>query len=332
MVCIICPEHGEFFQRIDVHKRGSGCPKCCSSGALLNTKEFIIRANKRHAYKYDYSKSIYINTITPLVITCPEHGDFIKLPKHHLQGRACVECGKNKKSFDSFVESANITHHNKYTYFKDKFFGCTVSTKIQCPIHGIFEQIPSEHLRGSGCKECQYDAKRTAPEQFILSANTIHQYAYDYSMMRYLNNHTKISIICPLHGEFKQTPSNHLAGNGCPTCVGSNGERIINKYLRNRGVIFNPQHVYEHLLGVNGGLLRFDFYLPEFNTCIEYDGKQHFVHIPTFQTVAEYETLKQHDILKTEYCLKHNIELVRIRYDENILEKLESNYENRWHK
>jgi hypothetical protein len=87
-VCIICPEHGEFWQKPGIHLRGYGCPICGGSKRLTN-EEFIEKARLVHEDKYDYSKVNYINTSTKVCIICPEHGEFWQTPNSHLFGAGC---------------------------------------------------------------------------------------------------------------------------------------------------------------------------------------------------------------------------------------------------
>ena len=90
-VCIICPEHGEFWQEAYSHTKGCKCQACAGS-KKLTTEEFIEKARKVHGDKYDYSKVEYKNNRTPICIICPEHGEFWQLPINHLKGCGCKHC------------------------------------------------------------------------------------------------------------------------------------------------------------------------------------------------------------------------------------------------
>ena len=93
-VCIICPEHGEFWQTPNIHLCGHGCPKCglkhARDSRAYNTEEFIKRAKDRYGDKYDYSKVNYVNNSTKVLIKCPEHGWFWQTPSRHLIGEGCI--------------------------------------------------------------------------------------------------------------------------------------------------------------------------------------------------------------------------------------------------
>ena len=92
-VCIICPEHGEFFITPNNHVRGKGCKQCAieknASRCRLTIDDFLERAKKVHGDKYDYSKVEYLNNSTDVAIICPEHGVFFQTPGHHMDGEGC---------------------------------------------------------------------------------------------------------------------------------------------------------------------------------------------------------------------------------------------------
>lgn len=126
-----------------------------------------------------------------------------------------------KASINEFIAKARNVHGDKYDYSKVNYINATTKVCIICPIHGEFYQTPSRHLLG-GCKKCGVDTrvkKRTiSRDDFIKEANIKHNYKYDYSKVEYINSKTKICIICPIHGEFWQTPNSHLNGRQCVRC------------------------------------------------------------------------------------------------------------------
>ncbi len=97
-VTYTCYRHGEITQNAKVHSNGCGCPSCAKENAGMSLADFINKANVIHNYKYTYEKSIYINNRTPLIVTCPEHGDFEIRPANHLNGAGCKLCNLKKKS------------------------------------------------------------------------------------------------------------------------------------------------------------------------------------------------------------------------------------------
>lgn len=118
-----------------------------------------------------------------------------------------------KITTEEFIERAKKIHGDKYDYSKVKYVGSNTKVCIICPKHGEFWQLPSGHLSGSGCKQCVIDNITFTTEKFIEKAKEIHGDIYDYSKVEYVNNHTKVCIICPKHGEFWQLPMVHLRPN-----------------------------------------------------------------------------------------------------------------------
>ena len=157
-------------------------------------------------------------------------------------------------------------------------------------------------------------------ELFVYKSKKIHGDKYDYSLVNYINNKTKVEIICSEHGIFKQRPTDHLNGCGCPICRESKGEKKIRNFLNEKKIKFLPQYKFnncKHILQ-----LSFDFYLPEYNICIEYNGIQHYKPIEKFGGKNQFLIQNKCDNIKKEFCLKNNIKLIIIKYDNNILDEL----------
>ena len=223
-VCIICPEHGEFWQGPHEHLKGQGCPECkkktISNVKKGTTNSFIAKAKKIHGNKYDYSKVDYINTRTKVCIICPIHGAFWQKPMLHINQKCgCPKCnGTFKKTTEEFIEQARKMHGNKYDYSKVIYKATNKKVCIICPEHGEFWQTAYEHLDGHGCPKCSGKCRLTN-QDFIKRAKEIHGDRYDYSKVEYKNNLGKVCIICPEHGEFWQTASEHIRNHGCPKCA-----------------------------------------------------------------------------------------------------------------
>ena len=125
-------------------------------------------------------------------------------------------------TIEQFIKKVKVIHGNVYDYSLVEYKNAHTKVKIICPEHGIFEQKSYHHLRGQGCPECRYiksgNKLRSTTEQFIKKAKVVHGNKYDYSLVDYKNNKTKVKIICHEHGIFEQTPNHHLSGNGCSKC------------------------------------------------------------------------------------------------------------------
>lgn len=228
-VTILCPDHGPYTQIPNDHLQGKGC-KACGFASMkqkqrMTQDEFVTRSKKLHDSRYDYSLVDFVNGRTRVKIICPVHGIFLQMPEKHLTGQGCNRCGElaagDKRRYDTsdFIAKAMKVHGNRYGYTLVEYVDSTTSVKIMCPDHGFFPQAPAAHLAGAGCAECA-GVKKLDTEQFVERASAIHENRYDYSLVKYENAHTGVRIVCPEHGAFVCTPSNHLYGQkGCPSCA-----------------------------------------------------------------------------------------------------------------
>jgi very-short-patch-repair endonuclease len=322
-VNIICKIHGEFIQKPYNHTKGQGCPKC--SGKLKLTKdEFIEKSKEIHKDKYDYSLVDYKNINSKVKIICKEHGEFNQNAGSHIYNKCnCPRCTKNIKSNTiNFIKKSKEIHSNKYDYSSVEYINNHTKVTITCFTHGIFNQTPNHHIFGEGCPICS-DNKRLNTDEFIKRAQKTHDNTFNYSLVDYVDNKTKIKIICKEHGIFEKTPSNHTSKKqGCPLCkIKSKGENEITHILNILNIDFQSQKRFNDCKNIL--TLPFDFYLPKYNLLIEFDGRQHF----NINTIFYTPKIKENDKIKTDFCEKYNFNLLRIKYNENIKEKIMKIYE-----
>lgn len=150
-----------------------------------------------------------------------------------------------RKTKEQFIKQAKEIHGEKYDYSLVEYINTDKKVKIICPIHGVFEQVPREHLHGHGCQICAKSAYKDKKEEFIAKAKEVHGDKYDYSKVNYINYHTKVCITCPIHGEFWKTPAKHISSKqGCPKCNkidtsnnfnGNTTESFIKKAIEKHG-------------------------------------------------------------------------------------------------
>ncbi len=308
-VKIICPDHGVFEQLPIKHINGKNkCPNCAK--IIVHNKQrkgllnFIDEAKNIHGDRYDYSFVDYINNRTKIKIVCKVHGVFEQTVNNHLKGRGCKYCGGTSK-FDRtlFIIKAKQIHGDKYDYSLVDYINNNTKVKIICPEHGIFEITPNNHTcKKYNCKKCSIDVYDT--NSFIFKSNEIYKNRYDYSLVNYKNNKTKVKIICPEHGEFEQSPMSHLTGHNCKKCSNSgysNQEKEIVKYIKSLGIDIEENNTSI----LNGKEL--DIYIPSHNLAIEYDGLYWHSEL--------YKDSKYH-LNKTIDCELKNIRLIHVFEDE----------------
>lgn len=200
-------------------------------------QEIIAKFRESHGGTYDYTLVEYRNSNTKVKVICSVHGIFEIQPGHHVNGVGCRECyfDSQKTSKADFVARSQNYFGNRYDYtLFDELPSFGEKVQIYCREHeAIFLQEPRNHMRGHvGCSQCK-SLKLAGPisergnmkkasevkEAFVRRAESVHGKSYDYSQFNYLTSNIKGVIICPKHGEFWQTPSNHLKGTKCPECA-----------------------------------------------------------------------------------------------------------------
>lgn len=438
-VCIICPEHGEFWQKPAIHLNSCGCPKCGQINSqqknLLTIDDFISKAQTIHGDKYDYTKVIYQNWDTEVMIICPEHGEFLQKPAQHLRGAGCKKChiekqrllnednfktfmiqkfgdiidfsemvyknlgtpvilidkssnkriiktpqqfknakvlyqrplecaNKRKKVIDykdlflskinlmyperfdfshieyknrntpikvldkltnnyviatpyqflkkdilklkgnetfNFIQKAKKIHGERYDYSKVVYKGSKIKVSIRCPEHGLFLQTPNEHLKGCGCPICAGNVKWDYKD-FLDIVTKKHNNKYKYDKVEFQHICDKITVTCPIHGDFTIRGHVHLAGGGCQKCVGSSGEKIIMHFLDSNKIQYEYNKFYSWLDN-----LQLDFYIPEYKLAIEVQGEQHFIET---SFLGDLSDIQKRDLKKLELCKKNGITLL----------------------
>ena len=316
-VIIICKEHGEFTQTPAKHYIKRGCPICSRYSHIKNpihvvfsTEDFIEKAKSIHGDTFDYSKVEYVNNRTQVEIICPIHGSFFQTPYSHLKGCGCFPCSRNRAndmmrhSTEDFIKKAKEIHGDKYDYSKVEYTKNNRNVTIICKEHGEFQQTPYSHLKSNGCNKCTFRdlgvSQRSNTEDFIKKAKEIHGDRYDYSKVEYTKNDSKVTIICPIHGEFQQIPKLHIQGSICYKCTYNTSKMEIGftdfiKTFYSGEVITNSRSIiYPYEL---------DIFLPEFNLGIEINGM--YWHSEKFKE-------KKAHLNKYNLCKEKGIRLVSI--------------------
>lgn len=119
---------------------------------------------------------------------------------------------------ESFIEKCKKVHNNFYTYEKTIYVKSNDKVIITCPNHGDFEQRARAHSGGFKCSKCMADSYKVTQESFVEKANIKHNNYFDYSKTVYEHGDLKVTITCPVHGDFLQMARKHLEGRGCVKC------------------------------------------------------------------------------------------------------------------
>jgi hypothetical protein len=330
---LICKEHGSFFIRPDSHlTKKYGCKKCSylKNGLLCRNKNWLSDFISIHGDLYDYSKVRYISNKEKVEIICKEHGSFFMKPNAHInQKHGCYRCSRKYNDKETFIESSLKIFGDLYDYSKVEYIDCRTKLEIVCKEHVSFFMRPKEHInQKQGCPKCgkisMSNKHRKDRDLLINQFIELNGDLYDYSKVEYKNNNTKVEIICKKHGSFLQTPKSHLRGDGCPKCNISSGERKILSYLENLGIEYSYNHTFEKCKYKLP--LPFDFFIPSYNLCIEFDGEQHYKPIEHFGGDNNFKKQIKRDQIKDKYCNDNKISLIRISYlNQNEISKILDN-------
>ncbi len=229
------------------------------------------------------------------------------------------------------MKAYNI-HGDKYEYLTE-YSGCDKKILIKCKICShTYEQTPDAHFVSKGCfnSECfnfcgSISTKGSTTEEFIKKARIKHKKLYNYDFAIYNGCDNNLIILCTKCGnKFEQTPNNHLSGSGCPHCKKSNSELYIKNILDDFKINYKPQYIFEDLKYKDH--LKFDFGILDSNNnlicLIEYNGEQHYKYNKFFHQYVPFEISQFKDGLKLTYCIDNNIDLLVIRYDEDLEEEI----------
>lgn len=327
---IVCPIHGSFWQRPNIHTKRCGCPKCgrenSTDSNCSSTEEFVKKAKEVWGDANDYTNTIYERYNKPLKVVCSRHGAYMVHPYRHLHlGVGCPICSQEKfhekttLTQEEFIARCKDIHGDEYDYAKTAYTGNRNSVIITCRKHGDFTQNAANHLKGHGCPTCMLDKlsdkKKKSQEQFITDATNVHGVYYDYSLVDYHGCFTKVKIVCPKHGVFEQTPSTHLKGSGCPICRKSKGEERVSAWLKKSCIRHELQYKIpnDFKCCANKNIV-VDFYLPDYNSIIEYNGEQHYNSVKLWGGDERLKKQQERDVALRLYCRKHNIKLIEIPF------------------
>lgn len=280
---IICRKHGPFEQTPTMHKAGNGCPKCAdelsAAKRMTGRGAMLDLFAKAHGNRYDYSLVASDSISDKVTIICRKHGPFEQLAQDHALGRGCKHCyyetisDRCRKKTEEVVAKFVEVHGDRYDYSLVEYSGNKNKVRIICEKHGVFEQMPTDHIRGMGCRQCGIDAaadeRMLDDDEFIEKAAALNGGGYAYAGVVRDGRVTRLRVVCPEHGEFLQVASGHYQGNGCPKCVRLANPKAndeIADYVESLG--FRVEREAKLL----GDRRSFDIYVPEAKIAIEHNG------------------------------------------------------------
>ena len=283
----------------------------------ISLEEIISRINNYHGDKYNYPfiKDEYLNSHSYITIICNkcEHIFKQQVYSHVNEKNGCPKCvGVLKLTTEQILIRFREIHKDKYEYpkiFKEHENIKSKITVVCKKCSDVFKVSVNHHMYSkSGCRNCHHNKPNTI-NRILEKSIKVHgenRYSYPYINNEKIGSYDKITIFCNRCKQtFKQRVYSHiLIGNGCPKCNKSKAEQSIHNYLLMNKVNFIPQYKFENCKNIRQ--LPFDFYLPDYNTCIEYDGELHF-NKRRDDELDNLKCRKLKDDIKTNFCLKNKV-------------------------
>lgn len=293
---------------------GHGCPKCAKKNKCADDNDFKKKLKK--ISPNIIVESSYVNNTTKVDCRCSVcNNKWTTSPSVLLRGVGCIVCanrinGENARmSEEEFLNKVHFNNPN--IKILSKYRGRSNEVDCECTKDGYKWTVKAANLlNGYGCPKCS-GRKVYTQEEFEEKVNSISPTIKIIG--KYKNNKTKIDCVCLVDGhKWNPIAGQLVKGIGCPRCNISHGEKAVSIFLKENNIKFEQWYKFDNCRNKNP--LPFDFYLPDYNTCIEYDGEYHYKAIGFFGGEEKLKNTQERDAIKTKYCEDNNIKLVRIPY------------------
>lgn len=323
--CLI--DDNEWYVAPDNILHGRGCPICGRLKTICGTtkthEQYIIDVERINQNIEVIGK--YKTAHTKILHKCKIDGyEWMVTPNDILNGYGCPLCGGHMK-MDTTIFKNKISQVNNNIEIIGDYYNSKTKILCKCKIDGYeWFALPTNLLEGRGCPLCGGTQQKTH-DKYVEDVTKINKNIDVIGT--YVNVRTPILHRCRIDGcEWMAKPNNILSGKGCPKCNQSHGESQIENYLNNHKIDFISQHSFSGCKNIKP--LPFDFYLADYNLCIEYDGIQHFEPIEIFGGENAFNKQQYNDSIKTNYCLSNNIILLRIAYNQDVETELDNFFNN----
>ena len=306
--------------------KGCGCVECwkekIGNQTRKNHKDYVNELSLKNPNIIVLD--VYIDSNTPILHKCLKDGyEWYVRPSNILSGKGCPKCSGNiKRSHEEYIKEVSLINSNVEVL--ESYVNMNTPILHKCKIHNIeWLTSPSNILQGCGCVECGKEKisahHSKTHEQYVNELKEANPNIF--VIEKYNGANTSILHKCLIDGcEWMATPANILWGTGCPQCHKSKGEKEVQKWLNKYNIVYETQYKFDECKDIR--MLPFDFYLPTYNVCIEYQGKQHYYPIEYFGGQEYFEYIQKHDNIKKEYCKNNGILLLCIPYFKDAKEEL----------
>lgn len=303
-VLVSCKSGHEYSQRLDAFKISKGC-KYCSRKAKYTYKEV-----KEYIEKFNYKllSDKYIGIDSNLEVECPQGHIFSPTFHNFLHNASrCPTCNGGLAHTYEYVK--NRIESKGFVLLSKEYVNSKTELLMKCPNGHILKQSFENFKLERSCKFCNNSTRKFIYEYV---KGYIESFNYTLISTEYINKDSLLTVKCEKGHEYTVSFHNFKAGYRCPMCNSSKGEKVIEDILKKYGIVYLCEYKFDDCKYKSK--LPFDFYIPSLNTCIEYDGIQHFVPIEHFGGKNKFRQTNIRDKIKTDYCLNKGITLIRIPY------------------
>ena len=322
---IKCPQGHIFEMSFNNFKRGQRCKQCDILSRRKYSQEEVRYFLEREGYEMIGEFKSLIDSIE---VVCPQgHNTTISFASFE-KGCRCKHCkpsdrkpimegfkennkelGKNGNKKYSLEEAKDLLAEVGFEMLDNEYNGIKSQVTFKCS-HGHIHTMRFDKARKGKCPKC-------AEENAFYNIDFIKEYlkkdGYTLISTEYKGIYETIEVMCD-EGHLYETTFNNYKNYGfrCPICKSSIGERRIQKYLVENNINYIHQKRFKDCKDIYS--LPFDFYLPQYNLIIEYDGRQHFMIVDKFGGEEDFIKRIIHDAIKNQYCEDNNINILRIPY------------------
>lgn len=324
---VICPKHGEKWMRPNNLLNGAQCRDCAyeivSQKNSDTVQEFLEKAHKTHGndYEYPYIHDEY-GKVEKIHILCKKCGRiFEQRPTLHILGNGCSHCNTFPSKYTTEKLRGEIREkHPELELISDYNGDNDSEITVKCKIHDIEWKTTPHRLsqQKHGCIKCYREdrIKKIRERQSKLFQSFIERHyvpLYDISNVKYINGHSDVELICPIHGKFSLKPAKMLSRlDGCPYCNESHLEREIRVTLDRLGIEYEREKTFDWLK--SKGNMFLDFHLPKYSIAIECQGNQHIDgrNDTIMSKKYTFEERVELDKLKLKLCSDNGIKIIYI--------------------
>nr|DAU16926.1 MAG TPA: restriction enzyme [Caudoviricetes sp.] len=307
---LLCLNCGNIFEKsLNKFKEGQSCPICKKNNKNKNT--FLYIKYYMSQYGYIIESNEYCDAHEKLKLICPD-GHHIEMNWNNFKnGKRCKECDNKKRRLTTkeVYERMKKEGHELLSEYKNS----KTELQIKCPNGHIYPQTYDYFVNNIRCPICkEKEIKNKEQHKYKWVKNTINSVGYELLTKNYTNNRQPLDIKCDKGHVYTSNFDNFQQGHRCIICNSSNGNKKVENILKKLKINYIVEYKFENCKFKRQ--LPFDFYLPDYNLCIEYDGVQHFEIVKHFGGFDDFITRKIKDTIKNVYCNENNIKLIRIPY------------------